>query len=293
MKYFRLLILLACGLASVTAARAQITVGISIKDRFHLLHEPIIATATVTNQTGRDVTFTDTPQYQWFAFRITTDGDRSVGPRDLHYKVPPLLVKAGTTVKRSVDLSRLYDLGAFGTYRIQANVYYDGLEKFFASKPTHIEITEGRVLWRQTAGVPEGLPDAGQMRTFTLLAHQRGEVNTLYVRVEDKDDGSVFCTFPMGRLIDDVPPQAAFDSSNNLYVLQLVATRAYSLFKITPNGQFAGRTNYTAPKTRPSLRKTADGALQIVGGQREVDLAQTDKEPAPKLSARPAGFPAN
>ena len=57
--------------------------------------------------------------------------------------------------------------------------------------------------------------------------------------------------------------------------------------------QFAGQTNYTAPKSRPTLRKTADGTLQIVGGHRETDLAQVDKEPAPKLSARPPGLPAN
>src|SRR4051794_34531019 len=100
MKHFRLLILLACGLACATSAHAQITVGISIKERFHLAHEPIIATAIVTNQTGHDITLSDTPQYQWFAFRITTDGDRVVAARDVHYQLPPLSVKAGETVKR-------------------------------------------------------------------------------------------------------------------------------------------------------------------------------------------------
>jgi hypothetical protein len=294
MKHLRLLLLLACALAAASTAQAQISVSVSVKERFHILHEPIIATAVVTNLAGRDITLSDTQQYQWFSFRITTEGDRVITPRDLHYKVPPLTVKAGETVKRSVDLHQLYDIAEFGTYRIQANIYFDGLDKFFSSRPTHVEITDGRTIWRKTAGVPEGQPGAGQMRVFSLISHQRGEVNTLYVRVEDKDDGSVYCTFPIGRLLDGVPPQAEFDSTNNLYVLQLIGNRSYALTKITPNGQFAGQTSYSAPKTRPTLRKTADGALQIIGGRREVALAQNpNAEPPPKLSDRPAGLPAN
>jgi len=294
MKHFRLLLLVLCSVAAATTARAQISVSISIKERFHILHEPIVATVVVTNQTGRDITLSDTAQFQWFAFRITSEGDRVVPPRDLRYQLPPLPIKSGETVKRSVDLHQLYELGEFGTYRIQANIYFSGLDKFFSSRPTHVEITDGRTIWRKTAGVPEGQPGAGQLRVFSLLSHQRGEVNTLYVRVVDKDDGSIYCTFPIGRLLDGVPPQAEFDSANNLYILQLIGNRAYVLTKITPNGQFAGQTNYSAPKTRPTLRKTSDGALQIIGGRRETALAQNPvAEPVPKLSDRPPGLPAN
>lgn len=293
MKHLRFLILLACSLAAAATAQAQITVGISIKERFHILHEPIKATVVVANLTGRDITLSDTPQYQWFSFRIIGEGDRVVPARNLRYKLPPLDVRSGETVKRTVDLHQLYDLGEFGTFRVQATIYYDGLDKFFTSRPTHLELTEGRTIWTRTAGVPAGQPGAGQMRVFSLLAHQRGDVNTLYVRVQDKDEGTIFCTVPLGRLIDGVPPQAEFDSANNLYILQLAGTRAYALTKITPNGEFAGQTSYSAPKSRPALRKTSDGALQIVGGKRETNLAQTPPQPAPKLSARPAGLPAN
>ena len=293
MKQLRLLLLVACGLCAAVTARAQITVGIAIKERFHILHEPIVATAIVTNLTGRDITLSDTPQYQWFGFRITTEGDRVIPPRNLRYNLPPLSVKAGETVKRSINLQQLYELGDFGTYRVQATIYYDGLDKFFISRPTHVELTEGRTIWRKTAGVPEGQPSAGQMRVFSLLAHQKGEINTLYIRVEDKDDGSIFCTLPLGRLLDGVPPQAEFDSANNLYVMQLIANRSYVMTKITPNGEFAGQTAYSAPKTRPTLRKTADGALQVIGGRREAAVAQNAAAPIPKLSTRPAGLPSN
>jgi hypothetical protein len=294
MKSFRLLILLVCSLAAATTARAQINVGISIKQRFHILHEPILATVTVTNQTGRDITLSDTPQYQWFGFRVTAPDDQIIPPRDLHYKLSPLAVKSGETVKRTVNLTQLYEIGDVGNFRVQASIYFDGLDRFFSSRPTYVEINEGRVLWRRVAGVPEGQPGSGQMRIFSLIAHQRGEINTLYVSVRGEDDGTTYCTFPLGRLLDGVPPQAEFDSSNNLYIMQLMGTRAYVMTKVSFNGEFLGQTNYSAPKTRPTLRKLADGTLQVIGGKREAALAQNpNAEPPPKLSDRPAGLPAN
>src|SRR4051794_5057108 len=138
MKVFRRCLLTLCVLAMCVTAHAQITVSLGIKQRFYMLHEPIIATAVVTNQTGHEITLADTPRYQWFGFRITAPGDQIIPARDLHYQLDPLVVKSGETVKRSVNLTQLYELSDVGTYRIQATIYYDGLDKFFASRPTYV-----------------------------------------------------------------------------------------------------------------------------------------------------------
>jgi hypothetical protein len=135
------------------------------------------------------------------------------------------------------------------------------------------------------------MPGAGQSRVFTLLSHQVGEFNTLYVRVEGQDDGMIYCTTAIGRLLDNISPQAEFDSGNNLYVLHLSGTRAYTLTKISPNGEFDGQTGYSAPKTRPTMRKTAGGALQIIGGRRDVPAIAPNQAPPPKISDRPPGLP--
>ena len=291
----RLILILAGLLAAVAPARAQMAVSISIPHRLCIQHEPVLATVTVTNQTGRDLTLADTRAGQWFSFQITGEGDRFIPPRDPDYHIPPLAIRAGETLKRTVNLSELYALGDFGIYRIRANIYLADMDRYFSSKPTHIEVTEGRPMWRRTAGVPDGMKNAGQTHVFTVLAHQRGEQNVLYVRVEDQERGTVFCTSPLGRIIDGVAPQIMFDSANNLFILQLIAQRTFVLTKISVNGEFIGQTKYTAPKTRPTLRKLADGTLQIIGGHREAPIAQNtaDLPPPPKLSDRPAGLPKN
>jgi hypothetical protein len=295
MKLSRLLLLAAALLAAVIPAQAQIAVDITLKQRLFIQHEPILATVTVTNQTGRDIVLEDTRQGQWFSFQVTGEGDHFIPPRNPDYRLEPLPVRAGETLRRTVNLNELYSLGDFGIYRVRANIYLGAADKYFSSKPTHIEITEGRIMWRKTAGVPDGVKNAGQTHVFSVLAHQRGEQNVLYVRVEDQETGTVFCTSPLGRIIDGVTPQIQFDSGNNLYVLQLVAQRSFALSKIGVNGEFFGQSHYEAPKSRPTLRKLPDGTLQLVGGKRVEPIAQNAAAvpPPPKLSDRPAGLPRN
>lgn len=293
MKPAHLLLTLAAGLlAAVVPAHAQIAVSLSIKERIHIRHEAILATVTVTNNTGRDIVLEDTRQSQWFGFRINGADDHFIAPRDLNYRLEPLPIRAGETLKRTVNLNDLYPLGEFGTYAVRANIYFSGLDRYFTSRPTHVEITDGRVIWQRSAGVPEGEKDAGQTHVFTLLTHQRGEQNLLYVRVENQNESSVFCTNPLGRVIDGVAPDVQLDSRNNLYVLHLIAYRRFALSRISVHGDFLGQTYYTVPKSRPYLRKQPDGSLQLVGGQREEVAQNPTKLPPPaKLSDRPPGLP--
>src|SRR5258708_33933822 len=111
MKLFRLLLLLLAGLAAAPLARAQIAVQLSIKEHLYILHEPVIATVNVTNHTGRDITLSDSPQYQWFSFRISGADDRIIAPRNGSYHLGPLAIRARETAKRTANPNELYELG--------------------------------------------------------------------------------------------------------------------------------------------------------------------------------------
>ncbi len=282
-------------LAIAAAAHAQLSVDLSIKRHLFISHEPVIATVTITNLTGRDVTLRDTPEMQWFAFQVTGAGERIFPPRDPNYALDPLEIKAGAQMRRTVNLNELYEIGDFGIYRVRASIYFADYKKFFSSRPSTIELTEGRRIWNQVVGVPDGQPGGGTFRKFSLLAHQQGDYSLLYVRVEDRDEGTVYCTQELGRLLEGQPPTAEFDTGNNLYVLQLIGQREYLLSKIGLNGEYLGGTRYTAPKSRPYFRRLTNGQLQIVGARREETVAQgATPEAAPaKLSQRPSGLPAN
>jgi hypothetical protein len=294
MKRILSLLLLIVLLGIFTArSEAQIAVDLSIKRRLFIAHEPVIATVTITNLSGRDITLTDTPEMQWFAFRVTGSDERIFPPRNPNYALEPLEIKAGAQMRRTVNLNELYEIGDYGIYQVRASIFFAELNKFFASRATSIEITDGQLIWTQVVGVPGGRAGDSSMRKFSLLSHQQGEYKMLYVRVEDRETGTVYCTQELSRLLEGQPPVAEFDIANNLYVLQLTGQREYLLSKIGLNGEYLGGTRYTAPKTKPYFRRLASGQIQIVGARREAPVAAAapgNNAPV-KLSARPAGMP--
>jgi hypothetical protein len=114
----------------------------------------------------------------------------------------------------------------------------------------------------------------------------------LYARVEGPNDGIVYGCYNLGPLIEGREPDAKFDSGNNLAVLQLIGPKTYLLSRIGVNGNFIDQATYVTPKIQPYLRKTPEGALQIVGAVRQQEQVASADAPVvvPKVSDRPPGF---
>lgn len=290
MKVLRFTLLLLLALLAAAPARAQLTVELNVKRRMFIAHEPILATVTIRNLSGRDIVLEDTPQMQWFGFQINAKNEQFITPRNPNYALEPLVLKSGETRRRTVNLTQLYEIGDYGIYRIRANIHFADLRKFFSSPSLAIEVTEGQRVWKQTVGVP----GTDEMRTYELLGHQQGEHTIMYIRVTD--DMHVYATHELGRMLEGQRPQVEFDQGNNLCILQLIGNREYVLTRVSPKGQFISQHKYDAPKSRPYLRRLADGQIQLVNGRRQdlaaADAPNPDAAPAAKLSDRPAGLPA-
>ena len=293
MKLRIFLLALLCA-ATAIPARAQIGVGLEIKRRLHLRYESIVATVRIQNLSGRDLILHDEEQ-PWFGFDIAgVNAGMIVPPRNPDYRLDPLEIKIGETVKRTVDLTQLYAVSEFGMHRIKATVFSKQLNKLFVSKPEIIDISEGKTIWERTVGVPDTLPNAGRNHTVKLIEFQ-DDKRYLYARVEDPEQSYIHCTRRLGHMIDGTNPQMQFDTTNNLYVLHLVAPKTYLLSNIGVNGEFLGQYTYDAPKVKPHLRRLVDGTIQMVGAHRQAAVAKNGVPgtgvPPPKLSERPAGLP--
>jgi hypothetical protein len=273
------------------AAEAQIQVSLSIPRRLYVVYEPIIATVSVTNRAGRDLVLRDGPSAQWFGFQISSGEGRLVPPRSPDYKLDPLTIAAGETVKRSVNLTALYPVTEFGMYRVRATIFAVEMDRYFTSEPDLVEISDGKLVWQRVVGVPAGAPGAGENRTISLLTFRQPKDNMLYVRVEDPDSGIVHATYPLARVLSKAEPEIQLDRDNILHVLQLVGPKMFTYSRIGSDGEYLATKNYTQSRTRPSLRATASGTVEIVGGQVAISPEEADKEGRPKLSDRPAGMP--
>jgi len=287
--------LLAVALFCVLAPHlhAQVNVTLDIPRLYYLCYEPIVATVTISNMTGRDLVLTDNPPDKWFSFEITNADGTPIPPIAADYHLPPLTIPNGETVKRKVNLLNLYPVTDYGDYHIRAEVYYAAMDKYFQSNPAVITVSEGQTLWTQNVGIPDGQNNAGQFHTFTLLSFRQPKYLMLYVRVVDENAGKVLATFPLGSLINGYPPDVAVDSLSQLHILQMIAPKEYVYTRLSANADMLGQLDYTDLKTRPHLRKAADGDVVISGGIEVLPSTHKDVEnTGPKLSDRPAGVPA-
>jgi hypothetical protein len=278
------------GLMLLVPATAQVQVDIALKRSLYMVYEPLICNVTITNLSGGTLTLEDTPREKWFGFQIETVDGRPLPPINPQYQNQTVEIEAGQRLTRSINITPLYPLSEFGTYRVRAVVYVSQLGKYFVSPQLNIEITEGRQLWQQTAGVPEGLGQ-GRARTFTILAHRLPRTTMLYLRVEDKEAGVIYCTTQLGRFITFASPDIELDGGNQIHILQNTAPKAFLYSHFDVNGKVLKQQAYQAYDARPYLVRKPDASVAVVGGVPYDPKAPPPEQKLPKLDDRPVPLP--
>ena len=290
MNRIALSILLLLGM--LPGARAQLDVSLEMKRNIFMRGEPVEVTVNIRNLAGKDVMLRDEDGKQWFGFDIMKGSDTPVGPHGGEYKNAPQVILNGASIRRKLDLLKLYPVNEYGTYTIRAAIYFQETGKYILSAPVKMDMSDGRKLWTQTVGVPASKEGAGEYRVVTLLSFQQPKQLALYARIEDERTGAVLCTYPLGSMVAGMAPGHEFDLENTLHVLHLGNPGQYFLSKIGVNGEWLGQTSWRSAKNHATLRRKPDGRMVIVGATRSVE--QTPQQPGPevpRLSDRPAGIP--
>jgi hypothetical protein len=277
-------------LVLVVSSNAQVQVDVALKRSLYMVYEPLICNVTITNLSGGTLTLEDTPREKWFGFQIETVDGRPLPPINPDYRNQPVEIEAGQRLTRSINVTPLYPLSEFGTYRLRATVYSSQIGKYFISPQLNVEITEGRQLWQQTVGVPEGLGE-GRTRTFTILAHRLPRTTMLYLRIEDKAAGIIYCTTQLGRFITFASPDIEIDGGNQIHILQNTAPKAFLYSHFDVNGKVIKQQAYQAYDSKPYLVRKPDASVAVVGGVPYDPKAPPPEQQLPKLSDRPVPLP--
>ena len=281
---------LVCFCLAASSAVGQIEVELKFPRLQYIAYEPVVANLVVTNLAGRDVDLRDAGGQPWFGFEVTANEGRSIAPIS-NAGTEPLSVATGKRVTRKINLTPLFGVHDFGTYRVRAHIYFADLNKFFYSQTKVFEVTDARPIWQKTVGVPEGGGTDGNVRTYSLMTNRFPDHTSLYVRVEDKDSGIVYSTYSLGQVIAFDQPQAEFDRSNQLHLLYCAAPRSWAYARVGLNGQLLSRASFSETKTRPRLVHADDGVVKVAGGMMDTPVTQVTRDNAPKLSARPPSAP--
>lgn len=271
-------------------AVGQIQVDLKFPRLQYIAYEPVVANLTITNLAGHDLDLRDNGAHSWFGFEVSGGEGQSI-PQISKVTTEPLAVAAGQRVTRKINLTPLYGVHDFGTYRVRAHIYLGDLNKFFYSTTRVFEVTDARPIWQKTVGVPEAVDARGNARTYSLMTNRFPDHTSLYVRVEDKESGTVFSTYSLGQMIAFDQPQAEFDRSNQLHVLYCAAPRLWSYARVGLNGELVSRASFAETKSRPRLVHSNDGVIKVAGGMMDSTVTRAARETAPKLSTRAANAP--
>jgi hypothetical protein len=276
-----------CVALFAAGAEAQIQVDLKFKRLQYIAYEPVVATLSITNLAGRDIDLHGADGQSWLGFEITGSEGQPIAPISAETGQAPLKIEAGQRVTHQINLTPLYPVHDFGTYHVRTNVYFADLGKFFYSPTRVFEVTDARPIWQQTVGIPDGVAAPGNVRTYSLLTNRFPDHTSLYVRVQDKDSGTVYATYSLGRAIAFDEPQAEIDHANQLHVLHCSAPRAWAYSRVGLNGELVAHSSFMETKTRPRLVRAANGDVAVRGGTIESPPAKSSRGTAPKLSARP------
>ncbi len=270
-----------------TTARAQIDVELQLKRLQYIAYEPVMATISITNLAGRDVDLRDANAQAWFGFEITEKEGQPIAPLPAKKAQPPVKIEAGRKITQRINIISLYPVHDLGVYHVRAHVYFGDLGKFFYSPTKVFEVTDARPIWQKTVGIP----GERSSRTYSLLTNRFADHTSLYVRVEDKESGMIYATYPLGRAIAVDSPQAEIDQANELHILHCSAPRSWSYSRIGLNGELLAHSSFMESTSRPRLFRASDGSVAVRGGIAEQPPSATTHKNVPKLSDRPAEMP--
>src|SRR5256886_15818978 len=264
---------LVCFCLAAGPAFAQIRVELNSPRLQSIAYEPVVANVVITNLAGRDVDLRDVDGQSWFGFEVTGNEGRAIASIS-NAETEPLNIAAGKRVTRKINLSPLFAVHDFGTYRVRAHIYFGDLNKFFYSQTKVFEVTDARPICQKTLGVPDEGDENGNVRTYSLMTNRFPDHTSLYVRVEDKESGIIYATYSLGQLIALDEPQTEFDRSNQLHVLYCAAPRTWSYARVGLNGQLLSRANFAETKTRPRLVHLEDGVFKLSDVTMDTPVAQ-------------------
>ena len=265
-QYFFVSVFFTLILFVAKESNAQLIVNMNLPKTNYLSYEPMVATVTVYNRAGNDVVLGGPKGRGWMSFDVYRDG-QLLSPRSFDGGFETMLLKAGRSVTKKVDINRLYPVADYGSYTINASVYFPPRRSYFSSKKRRVNVTDARAFWKQSFGFSQGRNKLASFRQFSLHEHRESANSALYVRLRETKGTKVYCTFSLGRFINVRKPQATIDAQNRLHVMHMISPRIYSHARVSPEGAFLGNEYFReTTETRPSLVIDAGGSVKVVGG---------------------------
>jgi len=246
--------------------QAQFGVEVKLNKPTFLTYEGVEATVTIANRSGTDVVMGSPTGDSWLSFSVKDPHNNPLAALKVRSD-ENMIFKAGATISRTISISDIYSFSEYGNYTIAATVYHPPSQQYYTSNHVRATFTDARPFQEIPYGVPAGLPNAGQIRLYSLAILRDEDHTLLYVRLIEERTKLKLATFSLGTIILVSDPQLSLDKDNRLHVLFMVVPHIYAHVCVDTQGKVIKRTYYKEVETnRPKLVAEAGNTIGVDGG---------------------------
>ncbi len=257
------------GLILTATVHAEVGVQVSFERSDFLLFEKLEARVKITNQNSEPLDMGrmsgDKP---WLEFYVTTTEDEEIERSEKAWTPPPLHLMPGEVKSLTFNLLPWFLIRETGQYRVVAEVVNRG--KAFSSNPVKFSVVNGPSIWQQeytAAADPKDASKTMRPRLYSLHVHRVKQAPVLYLRIQNPEAHRVYCTAPLGDIVNYGDPKARVDRKGNVHVLHQSGTRLFTYSEYSPAGKSIQTRYFSNISSTPAMVATSDDETMIVGGE--------------------------
>jgi hypothetical protein len=274
-------------IALASVAQAQLVANLRLSNSQYIAGEAVMATVTITNHAGRDLTFQGDARSQWLDFVVKkSNGDTvtQIG-RPVFGTV---VIPAGQTMSRNVNLAGIFQLADPGNFSVSAIVRLPGQTiEGTATNRVLFNLNPGRAYWTQKVGIPGR---SNQIREFRVLTFNDGRKTQIYAQVIEGRTGMPVSTFPLGEALMLRKPMVTVDHKQRMHILYLATPTMWVHAQVDTDGKLADRKIHErGPQGDPALITAPNGVVSVSNSiPYDPEAAAAARRQERKLSDRPA-----
>ncbi|TAG08418.1 MAG: hypothetical protein EAZ42_10715 [Verrucomicrobia bacterium] len=270
-------------------ASAQISANLKLERQEYLAGEPVLATVTITNLAGRDLTFAGNGRIPWLIFILKDRKGGEVHARP-NRQFGKMTIKNGQTVARKVDLSEHFFLTEAGNFNATASIRVtnpNAEDSGFSTNRVLFNQSPGRLYWSQTVGTQGGK----KTRNFRVLNFTGDLKNQLYAQILDGASGKMVRTFRLGEVIMMRKPTVTIDGKQRMHVMFLATPDMYVHCVVDADGRLVDRgLHQRGAYGDPQLVASGTGNVGVINSiPFDPKAAAEENAKIRKASDRPSG----
>ena len=246
----------------VFQAAAQINMKCRIENVRTILFEPINLSIEIVNNTGEILDFSGAVPNAHLAFDVEESPGILVQPTGVPLFAQAVTIRSGDTFSGKLNLQAAYRITDTGPYTISARVEWGG--KVFISPKLFLDVLPGLEIARLVAGIPE---DPNATRTYTLRTLNRNRCETVFLRINDEENGACYGVFDLGTIVRLFEPKLQVDEVGCIHVLHQSGPWQFTHSVFTPQGDPVIQEVYSGEGSSIELKRVDGGQVVVQGAQ--------------------------